>query len=906
MGPITPESLGGAKYILVVVDSYSRFSWVQILRSKSDAPAELKKIIKQAKNTLERQVKKLICDGGKEFVNSLIKNFCDARGIKLTVTTPYTPQHNGIVERINRNLMDKARTLILETGVPKNLWGEVINTVNFLRVRVSREGKSPYEKLFNKKPNLGRIRRFGWYEPDFRVYRILLEETNKVIRSRDVRFYQDNLPLKENDNFIINQLDEVIDKEIEPIHSCDTPREEERPPIILRLRVPQQTPINQNENSQTSEGTNKNQKGPKPRWEWEIHTKAPRNISSTISTDNIIERQNRNNRVLVAEVGDIGLLQKEEAFYKPDILCQAMNVNADIKEDNPDSLKEARGRHDWLKWKQAYFSELDSIAEQNRYKARCVARGFKQKSGVDYQETFSPTGRLSTLRYLINYAVQTNQQIRQADFVTAYLNSELREEESVFSSPPEGFFEWIRETKPEVYEEDITKKFMGNPSEFALKLKKSLYGLKQAARSWYQTLKNWLVIDDILVVGEESEQVINGLKGSFKIKDLGLAGQVLGIKIIRNRLDHIAINQTYYINNLLEKYEMSDCKTTSTPMQSNLKIEPSTDEASDEFKKLNLDYRAAIGSLNYLAQCTRPDIAYVIGHLSQFLEKPNMQHWNCFKRVLRYLKGTKDLSINYYKEVGNEIVGYSDSSWAEDLKRRSWSGYIFLINGGIISWKSKKLGGVSVSSTEAEFRAYLSAFQEGKWLALLRSEIEKEDIKLVKIFSDNQGAISRAKNPIYHCRTKHIEVHYNSIRDAIENKEILLDFLPTDELIADCLTKALDRNKQNHFNKEMNLKELQPREALVAIKIENVELTGLRGHVEKAITEVQHLERRIAIREIQKSEIQLIAGKKRKALTLTSEKLKKRKTHRLINRKAVINLTRIKARRRALGYISSC
>ncbi|MBW0540242.1 hypothetical protein O181_079957 [Austropuccinia psidii MF-1] len=167
--------------------------------------------------------------------------------------------------------------------------------------------------------------------------------------------------------------------------------------------------------------------------------------------------------------------------------------------------------------------------------ARCVARGFKQKRGIEYQETFLPTGRLSTLRFLISHSAQTEQQIRQADGVTAYLNSELSEEESVFSSPPEGFCEWIRESEPETYEEKRTKDFMNNPTEYVLKLKESLYGSKQAARRWYQTLKNWLInfsflpsnadpclsirghtilfawMDKILIVGNDANQDMNGL-----------------------------------------------------------------------------------------------------------------------------------------------------------------------------------------------------------------------------------------------------------------------------------------------------------------------------------------------------------------------------------------------------------
>ncbi|MBW0571765.1 hypothetical protein O181_111480, partial [Austropuccinia psidii MF-1] len=240
MGPITPESLGGAKYILVVVDSNSRFSWVRMLKNKGDAKHELEKIISQAETALETQVKNIICDGGKEFVNNFIKDFCDSRGIQLTVTTPYTPQHNGIAERTNRTLMDKVRTLMIESGVQKELWAELTNTTNFLRVRVSDSGKSPFEKLFNRKPNLSRIRRFGCrafvtnnnykrkldkraykgilvgYEPSFGAYRILLEDTGKIICSRDVRFNEDELPLQMHKNQELTEQENTVEEEIEP------------------------------------------------------------------------------------------------------------------------------------------------------------------------------------------------------------------------------------------------------------------------------------------------------------------------------------------------------------------------------------------------------------------------------------------------------------------------------------------------------------------------------------------------------------------------------------------------------------------------------------------------------------------------------------------------------------------
>ncbi|MBW0462211.1 hypothetical protein O181_001926 [Austropuccinia psidii MF-1] len=161
MEPITPKSLGASQYILVIVYSYTNFSWVKILKRKEDAKQKLAKVITQAETALEKQVKQTICDGGKEFVNRLMKDFCDIRGIRLTITTPYNPQNNGIAERINRKLMDKARKLMIDSGVPKELWVELINTANFIRVRLSENGKSPFEKPFHRKPNLSQMKIIG-------------------------------------------------------------------------------------------------------------------------------------------------------------------------------------------------------------------------------------------------------------------------------------------------------------------------------------------------------------------------------------------------------------------------------------------------------------------------------------------------------------------------------------------------------------------------------------------------------------------------------------------------------------------------------------------------------------------------------------------------------------------------
>ena len=328
----------------------------------------------------------------------------------------------------------------------------------------------------------------------------------------------------------------------------------------------------------------------------------------------------------------------------------------------------------------------------------------------------------------------------------------------------------------------------------------------------------FLWVDDIIIIGPKKEELIKEIQKDFKIKDLGKAQHVLGMKISNKEDGSIRVDQEHYIKALIKKYNMEDAKIFGTPLQSNIKLEKATTEESEEFKKSGHDYRAAVGSLNYLSQCTRPDITYTVGILSQHLENPGEQHWGAFKRCLRYLKGSQNLGLEYTKTDDFNLVGYTDSSWAEDNLKQSTSGFVYYLGKNLISWRSKKISAVSLSSTEAEYRAYLSAAQEAKWLRKMLEDTFKPQ-SYALLYSDNQGAIKLASNPVFHSRTKHIDVHYNYIREAVKYKEIALEYIPTADMNADIMTKALDRNKHVKFSIDLRL--LPP--------------TGLRGGVEDVI-----------------------------------------------------------------------
>ena len=194
----------------------------------------------------------------------------------------------------------------------------------------------------------------------------------------------------------------------------------------------------------------------------------------------------------------------------------------------------------------------------------------------------------------------------------------------------------------------------------------------------------------------------------------------------------------------------------------------------------------------YLSICTRPDIAYAVSNLAKFTSKPTNAHWTALKRVLRYLKGTVDYGIQYTRGESGECIGYSDADWAGDINdRRSTSGYLFMISGGAVTWRSKKQGCVALSTAEAEYMALASTAQESVWLRMLTAQLGSSSEGPTVIYEDNQSAMAMCKNPQFHGRSKHIDIKHHYIREQVASNHIKLVYCPSNEMIADMFTKEL-------------------------------------------------------------------------------------------------------------------
>lgn len=366
-------------------------------------------------------------------------------------------------------------------------------------------------------------------------------------------------------------------------------------------------------------------------------------------------------------------------------------------------------------------------------------------------------------------------------------------------------------------------------------LQKSLYGLKQSARNWNSTLTSYIKdmgfsqssldaclftktsqhgeemiilvwVDDLLIASTPRglNEIKEAMKNKFNMEDIGPVNYFLGIKFERTA-DTFSMNQSAYIGKILDRFGMSDCYPVSTPAVEGISLVPNKREADNE-----LDYRGLIGSLIYLVLATRPDIAWVVGKLSQFLNNPSSEHVTAAKRVLRYLKATKDQKLIYTKQDEVNLVGYSDSDWAQSIDdRKSTSGYVFKLSGPI-SWRAKKQPTVALSSCEAEYMALTETFKEEIYLTNLLMAFNTT-IDHTLIFCDNQGTISLAHNPVQHQRSKHIDIRHHFIREHLQSHNCHLKYVRSGDNPADALTKSLGRVKFNElcdllFNPESSIK----------------------------------------------------------------------------------------------------
>ena len=453
-----------------------------------------------------------------------------------------------------------------------------------------------------------------------------------------------------------------------------------------------------------------------------------------------------------------------------------------------------------------------------RYKARLVAQGYSQSEGVHYQEVFSPAVRYSTIRSLLAVANIYDWEIHQMDVKTAFLERDLEGE--IYMRQPDGY---IDNDKP----------------NHVCKLKKSIYGLKQAARCWNSAIDSHLKsngyknsgadscvyiksvrqsngridfvnlaiwVDDTLMFSNNIDMLTDekvSLGSRFKVEDLGEMYYILGMCVKRDHKSRtLSLSQPKYLEGIFKRFNMDKCKPVSTSLKQGKKFQ----HLSENEKPIDVQrYQMIVGCLTYTAMTTRPDLAAAVGILSKYMSKPGRDHWAGVKRILRYIQGTLNYGLIFSADDSNNLsVGYSDADWAGDLDtRHSTSGFVFQIQSNTVSWCSKEQPTVSKSSTESEYIALSGACQEAVWLRRLLADIGLEQKGPSAIYEDNQGAIELAKNRRFHNRTKQIDV---SLREQVNLKTVSVKYCPSNLMLADIMTKGLSRNAFETFRDNLRVK----------------------------------------------------------------------------------------------------
>ena len=448
-----------------------------------------------------------------------------------------------------------------------------------------------------------------------------------------------------------------------------------------------------------------------------------------------------------------------------------------------------------------YSNKYNSDGTVERPKARLVARGNRQKAGIDYKDTFAPVAKMNTVRFLLAVSAAQRWEIHQIDVHNAFLHGDLEEE--IYMQLPQGF----KTDKPNQ----------------VCRLRKSLYGLKQAPRCWFAKLSKSLLhfgftqsredyslfsyvnhdrnvclhilvyVDDFIIAGNDIsviQRFKNYLHKCFKMKDLGKLKYFIGLEVARGP-EGIFVSQRKYTLDIVTECGLLGAKPSPTPTELNTKLVPADKTNSHTLLTDPKPYRRLVGRLIYLT-FTRPDLSYIIHILSQFMQKPLEAHWSAALRVVRYLKGTPDQGIMLKATCNMHISAYCDADWSScPTTRRSLSAYVVFLGDSLISWRTKKQPTVSRSSAESEYRAMADTTCELKWLKKLTLMLGFTHDQPITLHCDSKSAIHIATNPVFHERTKHVENDCHTTRDAVKAKFLRLEHISTKEQPADLLTKAL-------------------------------------------------------------------------------------------------------------------
>ena len=723
------------KWFIIFVDDYSRYSWIYLLKNKSEVPSVIVRFIELIYNQFDKRIRSFRSDNAREYFSSEVNQYMNDHGIVHESSCVNTPQQNGLAERKIGHIISSARSLLFQGNCPKTYWSDAVATAVHLINRMPSRTlslRSPIDLLASSHPELslstnlfakvfgcvayvhshlaGKLDPraikciFVGYSSTQKGYVCYHPLTKKTFVTADVKFDEYNMFYNEGhrseDYLEVNETDtDMASLELHPSEisspamdlvdtAGDNPELEKETTQMedeedIQAEEDISAPTNQGWSIAVSKGTR------------ECRSQKLYPTCNYVSYDRLSSGfrkivQALLTTVIPRNVQDAMSQVEWKTAMDEEMLALRKNSTWDMG-PLPEGKKLVGSR--WV-----YTIKHNSDGSIARYKARLVARGYTQSYGIDYNETFAPVAKLNTVRLVIALASMHQWDLSQFDVKNAFLHGELEEE--VYMAPPPGY---------QLHEN----------SSYVCHLKKSLYGLKQSPRAWFEKFSSTLIsagysqsegdhtlffkhgqdsklailivyVDDIIVTGDDVKEIGNlkrHLTSNFDIKSLGQLTYFLGIEVAYSRAG-VVLSQHKYILDLLKDTGKLDCKPVSTPVDTNVKLQAKQSDKDDPINKPS--FQRLIGRLLYLNH-TRPDISFAVNSLSQYMSDPRQSHQTAADRILSYLKGTIGTGLLFHAGGDPTIKIFTDSDYASSLDdSRSTSGYCSFLGKSLITWRSKK------------------------------------------------------------------------------------------------------------------------------------------------------------------------------------------------------------------------
>jgi len=852
-------SLGGAKHFVTLMDKKTGLLVAVPIKAKSDVGVVIRSKVPMLERLCGDKARRIRFDGAKEYITATQRQWYSDAGIDIETTPPYSSQSNGVAERANRTIKDRARAALADAGLGPKMWAEAVVAAVYVMNRSPRAGqdKTPWEAFTGKRPDVAGLRVWGskayallpakqqkgmapkttvgtmvGYAVGGNGYRVYVPTTKEVVVRRDVVMDESGIGSQ-------GPAPQWLDGGEDP--PVAAPRGDAGGPPTP---TPGVSPVLTPSPSGTSTGSSSGTTGPTgtaagqwPAAPIEDAVEAARRIALPASDEE--SGSDDDEQVRRYPLRERAPPRPWHGGASVAAAGQEPKVHRDQLPPPPKDAEEARQRPDWPQWKEAIEKEEASMMDNNvwtksklprgrkalktklvfdykykqtgaldRYKVRLVALGCRQQPGRDYNETWAPVPAAPVTRALLATAAAHGLHAHHVDVKTAYLNAPMDME--VYITIPTGF----------------------NDEGKAGRVNKAIYGTKQAGRLWAIVFHNAVVkwggvqskadpcvytllvdgvkvtvevhVDDILIVAavlEAISKVKNMVAEAFQVRDLGEVCDYLGMDIKWDRVaGTVTLANPRHTAAVLEDFSMTDCKPNAHPMAPGAVL--------GEGKPLERGNRYAelVGSLLFLANQTRPDIAFAVGRLARRMAIPTEGDMTAAKGVLRYLQGTKSMGLAY--GPAQRLTGWVDSDFAGHTKtRKSTTGFLFTLHGGAISWRSRLQSIVTASTAEAEYVAASEAVKDSLWLRRVADALG-ENGGPVTIGEDNQACLAMAANPMSSCKTKHVDIRYHLVRDYVRRGEVALEYVPTEDMAADGFTKALTGEAFTKFRVALGVREV--------------------------------------------------------------------------------------------------